>query len=335
MMGFCEKCRDVVEYSTKEITKSKNIKGKEVTYVGKEAHCNECGGEIFVAEIRDYNLQKLDEAFRAQENLVAVSEIESILEKYDIGKRPLSVLLGWGEGTVTRYLNGDIPTKQYSDTLRRILGDPHFMDEILEQNKGSITELAYNRSKRALEKIESETHQTLLSQSDEKIDNVAKYFLVNCVEITPLAMQKLLYYAQGFYKVFSGEYLFNDDCEAWVHGPVYRNIYNKYKNYGYNPIEEKAVEYGKVELTDDEQEVLEVVMTNFGCYSGKILEKMTHIEVPWRETRKGLSDDEGSDRIIHKDLIVNYFAGIKSKYNMLNISDVRDYSQDLFKKLCH
>lgn len=335
MTGFCEKCRDVVAYSTKEITKSKNIKGKEVIYVGKEAYCTECGNEIFVAEVRDYNLQKLDTAFRTQENLIAVSEIESILAKYDIGKRPLSLLLGWGEGTVTRYLNGDIPTKQYSDTLKRILGDSRFMREIIEQNKESLTEIAYNRSKRALEKVESENHPPSYFQSAEKIDSVAKYFLVNCVEITPLAMQKLLYYAQGFYKVFSGEYLFNDDCEAWVHGPVYRSIYNKYKNYGYNPIEEKAAEYGKVELTNEEQELLEIIMTNFGCYSGKILEKMAHMEAPWRETRKGLSDSEESNRIIKKDLIANYFTGIKSKYHMLNISDVRDYSQDLFRKICH
>ena len=28
------------------------------------------------------------------------------------------------KGTLTRYLDGDIPTKQYSDTLKTILNDP-------------------------------------------------------------------------------------------------------------------------------------------------------------------------------------------------------------------
>ncbi len=44
-------------------------------------------------------------------------------------------------------------------------------------------------------------------------------------------MQKILYYAQGFYKAFFGKFLFEDDCQAWVHGPVYVNIYEKYKEF--------------------------------------------------------------------------------------------------------
>ncbi|XEQ93572.1 hypothetical protein SCACP_24690 [Sporomusa carbonis] len=199
------------------------------------------------------------------------------------------MLLGWGEGTVTQYLNGDIPTKQYSDTLKRILVDYNYMTEVLEQNKDKVTDLAYSRCKRA----------------------------------------------QGFYKAFTGEFLFNDECEAWLHGPVYRNIYNKYKNYGCNQIEENPIDFGDINLTNDEKEFLDSVIMNFGCYSGKVLAKITHIETPWRVTRKGLGDHEGSNRIIDKKLIDEYFNGIKSKYGMLNISDIRDYSTDLFKKTYH
>ena len=98
----------------------------------------------------------LDKAYREQENLISVSEIENILEKYDIGKRPLSLLLGWGEGTLTRYLNGDIPTMQYSDVLKRILESPYQMSEVLEQNKDKITERAYNLCKSPMEKVEED-----------------------------------------------------------------------------------------------------------------------------------------------------------------------------------
>jgi hypothetical protein len=45
-----------------------------------------------------------DKAFREQTKLITVPIIENILDKYDIGKRPLSLLMGWGEGTLTRYL---------------------------------------------------------------------------------------------------------------------------------------------------------------------------------------------------------------------------------------
>jgi putative zinc finger/helix-turn-helix YgiT family protein len=330
MKGFCEKCHEMTEYSIKEVKKEKNIKGKNIKYIGKEAYCNECGSEIFVPEIRDYNLAMLDKAYREKEGLISVPEIELILEKYDVGKRPLSLLLGWGEGTLTRYLDGDIPSKQYSDILKRLLSDSDYMKEILEQNKDKITDLAYRRIINALEKNEIAVEAI---EPEDKIDYVVKYLLANSLDITPLALQKLLYYAQGFYKAFTGEYLFHNNCEAWVHGPVYRSIYYKYKGYGYNPIDDPDFKYEEIKLTTAEKEILDSVIANFGCYSGKVLEKMTHIEEPWRITRKGLSDNESSDRIINKELIAKYFGEIKSKYGMLNISDIKDYSRDLFSKL--
>lgn len=331
MLGFCEKCHDMVEYCIREKKMTKNIKGKEIEYIGKVAICSKCGSEIFIADVRDYNLKMLDNAFREKEGLITVSEIELILDKYNIGKRPLSLLLGWGEGTLTRYLDGDIPTKQYSDILKTILNDPKYMKKALEENKDNVTDVAYRRCSEALAEIEK--NDSITFKSEDKIDHVIKYLLVRCSDITPLALQKLLYYAQGFFKAFTGEYLFHNNCEAWVHGPVYRSVYHKYKNYGYNPIEESEYDWTNIELTKIEKEVLDSVIRNFGCYSGKVLEKMTHAEMPWSCTRVGLRDDESSDRIIEKELISKYFEDIKLKYNMLNISDISDYSEDIFNKL--
>lgn len=331
MLGFCVECRDMVEYHIKEKKMTKNIKGKEIEYVGKTAFCIECKSEMFVAEIRDYNLMMLDEAFRKKEDLITVPEMEFILEKYNIGKRPLSLLLGWGELTLTRYLDGDIPTRQYSETLRKILNEPGYMKELLEKNKESLTKIAYKRCSEALENVED--NEPLDFSSPNKIDHVVKYLLMSCSDITPLALQKLLYYAQAFFKIFTGEYLFSNDCEAWVHGPVYANVYHKYKNYGCAPIGNYSDEWIGIELTRLEKEVLDSIVRNFGCYSGKILEKMTHVETPWSHTRMGLEENESSNRIIEKELIEKYFSDIKLKHNMLNISDIRDYSTDLFNKL--
>ncbi len=330
MLGFCEKCRDMVEYYIEEGEMTKNIKGKEIKYKGKVAYCDECKSEIFVAEIRDYNLMKLDEAFREEEGLITVSEMELILKKYDIGKRPLSLLLGWGELTLTRYLDGDIPTKQYSDTLKKILNNSDYK-ELLEKNKNNIKDIAYRKSSEALENIEVDSVFNI--ESINKIDHIVKYLLVNSSDITPLALQKLLYYCQSFFRIFTGEFLFSNDCEAWVHGPVYKNVYHRYKNYGCAPIFGGNDDQIDINVTRLEKEVLDNVLRNFGCYSGKVLEEMTHVELPWAKTRLGLDDKENSNRVIEKDLIVEYFSGVKSKYNMLNISDIKDYSKDLFEKI--
>lgn len=328
MKGFCEKCRDTIDYHVKMVDMEKEIKGKNIKYVGKVAYCYECDEEIFVPEIRDYNLRELDDAYRQTENLIKINEIEKILEKYDIGKRPLSLLLGWGEGTLTRYLSGDTPSKPYSELLKLILEDKNYYRSILETNKDSVSPLAYRKSMNAVEGMSKVTGTYI-----NKLESAMKYLLMQTSEITPLALQKLLYFAQGFHKAFTGEYMFEEDCEAWAHGPVYRNVYYKYRAYGYNPIEENDLTFEDIDVTDSEKELLDYIVLYFGCYSGKILENMTHSEEPWRLARRGLKDWEGSDRIIEKKNIESYFNSVKDKYRMLNPIDIKDYSKDLFSKL--
>lgn len=54
--------------------------------------------------------------------------------------------------------------------------------------------------------------------------------------ITNLKLQKLLYYAQGYFLAKKDIPLFDEDFLAWEHGPVIRKIYNIYKENGANGI---------------------------------------------------------------------------------------------------
>ncbi|WP_296876247.1 hypothetical protein [Thomasclavelia sp.] len=56
---FCEECRKDVDYSIATERMEGIIKGKTYSYIGKVAKCVECGNEVYVAEINDYNLEKL------------------------------------------------------------------------------------------------------------------------------------------------------------------------------------------------------------------------------------------------------------------------------------
>lgn len=328
MRIFCEECRDMVDYKIIEQQSVHSIKGKEISYISKEAYCSTCGSSVFVPELRDMNLESLDNAFRASERLIQAIEIQKILELYDIGKKPLSKLLGWGEVTISRYIDGAIPTRAYSDILNGLKNDPQSMRLILLQNKESLTEVAFNKCSAALDRI-----YAMNCIGDDKIDSVSKYLIRELEEVTPLALQKLLYYIQGFNKTFNGYFIFQQDCEAWTHGPVYRDVYYNYKGYGYNPIESKEFTCTVSNLTDPEISIIKSIAKYFGCYSGKILETMTHNERPWEKTRDGLLPEMASDRIIDKALIEDHFFNIKEKYHMVNIADIRDYSTDLFSKV--
>ncbi len=322
---FCEECRNDVSYVVKEVPMSGTLREHSYSYIGKEARCVDCGSLIFVPELSDSNLRALYDEYRKANGIIALEQIQEIPEKYNIGKRPLSLLLGWGEQTFSRYYDGDMPTKQYSGILARIYNEPLFYSQLLEANKDNLkSTLAYEKSRRAVDAL-----LNVNAPIGSKIDLVIQYLLSQCEDITPLALQKALYYIQGFYKAFYRVFLFEEDCQAWVHGPVYRDIYFRYKDYHFDPIDPMPV-FDRSVFSSSEKALYDSVINNLCCYSGKVLERFTHNESPWLITRGELSSSEPSDRVIEKQLIGDYFCSVKAKYNMINPGDIREYAQAMF-----
>ncbi|MDO4927093.1 MAG: DUF4065 domain-containing protein [Turicibacter sp.] len=375
MREFCVKCQKEVEYTVLKNWRQKIVKGYEVEFEKQEAICSECQHLIFVDEIHEQNSENAKKAYQKKVSHETISIINSIMSKYNIGKRPLSLLLDWGELTITRYLKGMTPKKEYLDLLKNINEDAHKFDEMLQKNQNKITKIAYEKCMNKLEQIGLKDSNSDLASSERLIDHedldsnhhledddyveydhelesnynvepcdflqhsserdkndkifdVVDYILSLSDDITPLALQKILYYSQAFFKVFYGYHLFENNCEAWDQGPVYPEIYNKFKNY--YDMSEKNVRYS---LDEEEQFFIELIMRYFGCYSGKSLERMTHCEKPWRETRKGLSPSQKGGRVIQQDLIESYFTEVYKKYNMLSITDIMDYSTALFNRV--
>src|SRR6185369_5131439 len=80
---------------------------------------------------------------------------------------------------------------------------------------------------------------------------IADYFIGLANEtgslITNLKLQKLVYYAQAWNLALNdGRALFDDDFEAWVHGPVIFDLYNDYRALKWNPIS-KGVKLSEIE----------------------------------------------------------------------------------------
>lgn len=125
--------------------------------------------------------------------------------------------------------------------------------------------------------------------------DVANYFL-HIVDreagssITHLKLQKLVYYAQAWHLVFTGRPLFNERIEAWVHGPVCPDLYERFKGSGYSNL--PAPEEPLYKFDQEETETLDAVWECYGDYDGKYLEDLTHQELPWNEARKGYAPGE-------------------------------------------
>ena len=73
------------------------IDGEKIAFKGRIAKCAHCGEEIYDAELSDGNIMAANAVYRKRKDLISVEEINKLLQKYNIGKKPLALLLGWGE----------------------------------------------------------------------------------------------------------------------------------------------------------------------------------------------------------------------------------------------
>ena len=140
---------------------------------------------------------------------------------------------------------------------------------------------------------------------------IAQWFLAQD-SMTHKKLQKLCYYAQAWYcALYDGSPLFNENFEAWVHGPVCRELYSKYSNYGWSSIPQ--VKNNDEKFTRKEFDILHAVYGLYSKYDGDQLEEITHQEKPWRDCRKGLKPYQPSN-------------------NLISIQSMRDYYLSEYKK---
>lgn len=326
---FCIECRKETEYFLQKKDIVKNIRNKDYAFGVTVAVCAECGKEMSVPGLIDKNVQEIDEQYRAVEGLVFIDDIEKLMKIYKIGKAPLSLALGFGEVTIPRYLEGQVPSREYSDVLRAALASPAYMKRKLMENRDKLTDAAYKKAMAAAESIEG-----LFSVSDKMLRVIA-YVFEKLEEITPLMLQKLLYFIQGIYSALYGRPIFEEDCRAWVHGPVYPEVYELFRDFKYNPIDDArfALFEGTADaLTEGEKNVIDLVVNTFGMYGGKVLERITHNEDPWREARKGYGDSIPSSELLQKERIMKYYEAINHKYGIGTEEGLKTYIRDMLDK---
>lgn len=61
---FCTECRRETTYTLKKIKINQTIREKEYTFEITAAFCNECGGEMGIPGLMDYNMKEIDEQYR-------------------------------------------------------------------------------------------------------------------------------------------------------------------------------------------------------------------------------------------------------------------------------
>ena len=148
--------------------------------------------------------------------------------------------------------------------------------------------------------------------------DIAKYFLLKAIGdgelISPLKMQKLVYYAYVWVLVLKNKKLFDEGIEAWPSGPVAPSLYKSLKIYGAAPISEdclgseKEVEKLLSKLPKEIVVVLDKVYEKYMTKTAFELVTLTHSENPWIQTRKGLTATDHTNKVISDELIITQYG---------------------------
>ncbi|GAB5496328.1 MAG: hypothetical protein Phyf2KO_14080 [Phycisphaerales bacterium] len=171
-----------------------------------------------------------------------------------------------------------------------------------------------------------------MAPASESAKAVANEFLKIADEagktITPMKLQKLVYFAHGWKLGITGEPLIREDIEAWQYGPVVRSLYHEFKEFSLSDIDKRATE---LEITDiekfsmhlyepelqdeDARNLVRRIWDVYGDYTATKLSNMTHEPgTPWHAIAKryqreaDLGEEVPKGTPIPNELIGSYFA---------------------------
>lgn len=314
---YCPVCDKEVNYKIEKRFINYNENGLSFDYYENIAICCECGEELYSDELQAENQKIFEDAFKKNNDIITIEEIKEILDKYKISKRELPHVLELGELTITRYLDGYVPTKKISDLLKNVLNCPEEYKKYLDKNKDKLSHNVYMKTSNKLDSILG------IGQYDEKLEECAEYIICNNFETSNLVLNKILFYFDVFYRLFNSKKIFEAQVKAWEHGPVYGRIYYEYKKFGSDPITKDEIE---IHLSKNEKDLLDEIIKCFGLYSGNVLSYFTHHSGPWKTSK------EKGDEIIDSSLIDEFANELKVKYNINNISDISNYSESMFNE---
>lgn len=143
------------------------------------------------------------------------------------------------------------------------------------------------------------------------VDYILAYASESGEALTNLKLQKILYYTQAWHLANFNRPLFQEDFEAWVHGPVIPELYHELKIKGAAPIQhENKLEETRKKFDAETMEYLDEVISVYLPFGAYQLELMTHREDPWIEARKNCDPDDRCTEVIKK-LSMQRFYGSK------------------------
>lgn len=113
-------------------------------------------------------------------------------------------------------------------------------------------------------------------------NTVLKLSFSQKIPVTPMKLQKIMYFIYKDYLKATSKKLFSDSFECWQFGPVLSSIYYEFKSFGGNPITKFARDsLGNVSVVDIDNasniaQSIKRIWDKYKSYSGSELSRLTH-----------------------------------------------------------
>lgn len=125
------------------------------------------------------------------------------------------------------------------------------------------------------------------------------------IGVSNMSLQKILFIANGAYLAKEGKPLIDEPVEVWQYGPVIRNVYHAYKEYGNTNIQYIPPFHSyAIDNTFDEtgNQAINFALTIAKQLDAIQLSNWTHLpDSPWSKAR------ESGQSIISNELMGDYF----------------------------
>jgi uncharacterized phage-associated protein len=142
-------------------------------------------------------------------------------------------------------------------------------------------------------------------------------------EITQIDIQKICYFLHGHHLRANGVPLISTEFEAWDYGPVQRNLYASFKEFGDQPITKLAVSFDPIKRqlrplpSIAENSVIDTIETHLLTYldlASFELVDLTHaVGTPWSITVHDARLSVNVGMRIANETIAKHFEGIENR----------------------
>ncbi|QOL12904.1 Panacea domain-containing protein [Dickeya dianthicola] len=142
-------------------------------------------------------------------------------------------------------------------------------------------------------------------------------------DLTPMKLQKLVYFAHAWMLAIDERPLINETVKAWKFGPVIDSVYHEFKTYGAKNIDSFGTEFDLIDIDDNigvpdvgfitpyvdrsdtkAHSVMDAILDTYGDKSATFLSNLTHAsDSAWSITRKEHNDGSQRGFVIDDEII--------------------------------